>query len=333
MFITSDKFCVPGLGIVAQEQATEPRLSSPIRMLPLNALRSFDAAARHLSFTAAAAELGVTPAAVSVQVRRLEEWVGAPLFARGHRSIVLSATGRRLAPRLTALFVEMERLVSEVADLDAATLQVSAMPTFASKWVAPRLASFIKHRPNIQVRIVGSDRRSDFDRDGVDIGLRYGDGDFGDLHAELIATATAFPVCSPALAAECGPDPLRIESTRLLQDESSLVAPGLPTWTTWFAKAGVERVDDNAGPLFSNSHMAMAAAVAGQGFALGLSPLVDDDLAAGRLVKPFATEVASPFGFWFVCRKDRLQEPKIAAFREWLFEQAGPDHSRSPPHF
>ena len=264
----------------------------------------------------------MTPAAVSVQVRRLEEWVGAPLFVRGHRSIALSATGQRLAPRLTALFVEMERLVSEVADLDATTLQVSAMPTFASKWVAPRLASFIARHREIQVRLVGSDRRTDFDRDGVDIGLRYGDGDFGDLHAQLIAPATAFPVCSPTLAAECGDDPARIDATRLLQDESSLVAPGLPTWTTWFAKAGVQRANDNAGPLFSNSHMALAAAVAGQGFALGLSPLVDDDLAAGRLVRPFAVEVASAFGFWFVCRKDRLREPKIAAFRTWVFEQA-----------
>lgn len=297
-------------------------MASPIRMLPLNALRSFDAAARHLGFTAAAAELGVTPAAVSVQVRRLEEWVGAPLFLRGHRSIALSATGHRLAPRLTALFVEMERLVSEVADLDATTLQVSAMPTFASKWVAPRLASFTARHPDIQVRIVGSDRRTDFDRDGVDIGLRYGDGDVGDLHGELIAPATAFPVCSPALAAQFGHEPANLGNALLLQDESSLVAPGLPTWTTWFAKAGVRRTNENAGPLFSNSHMALAAAIAGQGFALGLSPLVDDDVAAGRLVKPFAVEVASAFGFWFVCRGDRLRETKIAAFRAWIFEQA-----------
>src|SRR6059058_2054129 len=110
-------------------------------MLPLNALRSFDAAA---------AELGVTPAAISIQMRRLEEWVGAPLFVRGHRSIALSATGQKLAPQLTALFVEMERLLSEVADLDAGSLQISAMPSFAAKWVAPRLAGFIDRYPQIQ---------------------------------------------------------------------------------------------------------------------------------------------------------------------------------------
>ncbi len=298
-------------------------MATPIRLLPLNALRSFDAAARRLSFVAAADELGVTPAAVSVQVRRLEEWVGSPLFERGHRSIALTTTGQTLAPRLTALFVEMERLVSQVADLDAGSLQVSAMPSFASKWVAPRLASFTARHPKLQVRIMGADRRSDFDRDGIDVGLRYGDGDYADLHAELIAPATAFPVCSPALAAACGDDPARIDPALLLHDESSLVTAGLPTWSAWFARAGVARGEDGGGPWFSNSHMALSAAVAGQGFALGLTPLVDDDLAAGRLVRPFAVEIASAYGFWFVCRKDRLEEPKIAAFRGWVFEEAG----------
>ncbi len=296
-------------------------MATPIRTLPLNALRSFDAAARHLGFAAAAAELGVTAAAVSVQVRRLEEWVGAPLFIRGNRSITLSATGRTLAPRLTALFVEMERLLSGVADFEATSLQISSMPTFASKWVAPRLSSFIARHRHIQVRIVGADRRSDFDHDGVDIGLRYGEADDTDLHCERIAHATAFPVCSPALAAQCGPDPAQIDPLLLLHDESSLVAPGLPTWSTWFAQAGVPRDIESSGALFGNSHMSLSAAVAGQGFALGLAPLVDDDLAAGRLVKPFAVEIPSAFSFWFVCRKDRVHEPKIAAFRSWIFEQ------------
>jgi len=296
-------------------------MGTPIRNLPLNALRSFDAAARHLSFAGAAGELGVTPAAVSVQVRRLEEWVGAPLFLRGHRSIALSATGERLAPRLTALFAEMERLVTEVADLDAQLLQVSAMPSFASKWIAPRLGRFLAAHAGMQVRIAGGDERSDFDRDGVDVGLRYGDGDYPDLYCQPIARASAAPVCSPALAG-AWPDPAAIPAALLLQDESSLVAPGLPTWSAWFAAAGLER-EVEGGARFGNSHMALSAAVAGQGFALGITPLVDDDLAAGRLVRPFAQSVDSSFGFWFVCRKDRVEEPKIAAFRDWIMEEAG----------
>jgi LysR family glycine cleavage system transcriptional activator len=294
-------------------------MGTPIRNLPLNALRSFDAAARHLSFAGAANELGVTPAAVSVQVRRLEEWVGAPLFLRGHRSVALSATGERLAPRLTALFSEMERLVADVADLDAKVLQVSAMPSFASRWVAPRLGSFLGRHPDLQVRITGGDGRSDFDRDGVDVGLRYGDGDYPDLHCEPIARASASPVCSPALAVRY-PDPAAIPAAMLLEDESSLVAPGLPTWSAWFAAAGIAR-DDSGRARFGNSHMALAAAVAGQGFALGITPLVDDDIAAGRLVRPFAQTVDSGFGFWFVCRKDRIGEPKIAAFRDWIMDE------------
>jgi LysR family glycine cleavage system transcriptional activator len=296
-------------------------MATPIRMLPLNALRSFDAAARHLSFAAAAAELGVTPSAVSVQVRRLEEWVGSPLFVRGHRSISLSMAGKRLAPQLTSLFTAMQRVVAQVADLDATSLQISAMPSFASKWVAPRMASFALAHPEIQVRITASDPRSDFDRDGIDIGLRYGDGDYPDLHAELVSPAVAFPVCSPELAAGVAGDPAAIDADQLLHDESSLVAPGLPTWSAWFAKAGVSRRAEGAGPLFSNSHMALSAAIAGQGFALGLAPLVDEDLATGRLVKPFDIELPSPFGFWLVCRRDRLEEPKIAAFRSWVSAQ------------
>ncbi len=297
-------------------------MGTPLRNLPLNALRSFDAAARRLSFAEAAAELGVTAAAVSVQVRRLEEWVGTPLFVRGHRSVALTHTGQVLAPRLTAIFMEMERLLSEVADLDATALQVSAMPTFASKWVAPRLAGFTARHPNIQVRLTGSDRRSDFERDGVDVGLRYGDGDWPDLYCERIAPAVATLVCSPELAVALGGDVTRIETRQLLHDESSLVAPGLPTWSAWFAEAGAPRESDGAGPLFGNSHMALSAAAAGQGFALGLRPLIDEDLAAGRLVTPFDIEIESAFSFWFVCRKDRLGEPKIAAFRSWVFEQA-----------
>jgi LysR family glycine cleavage system transcriptional activator len=296
---------------------------SSIRMLPLNALRSFDAAARRLSFAAAATELGVTPAAISIQVRRLEEWVGAPLFVRGHRSLALSDAGQRLAPRLTALFLEMERLVSDVRDLDATTLQVSAMGSFASKWLAPRIGGFIADHPTIHLRIASADQRADFDRDAVDVGLRYGAADHGGLHAELIAPARAFPVCSPSLAERHGGDPSRLPPHLLLHDESALIAPGLPTWSTWLAAAGAAGLAEGSGPWFSNSHMSLSAAVAGQGFALGLAPLVEDDLAAGRLVKPFDLELESAFGFWFVCRPDRLTEGKIAAFRAWITAQAG----------
>jgi LysR family glycine cleavage system transcriptional activator len=292
-----------------------------IRSLPLNALRSFDAAARHLSFAAAANELTVTPAAISAQIRRLEEWVGLPLFLRGHRSIALTVAGARLAPRLTNLFLDMERLLTETAEIDADSLQLSTIQSFAAKWLAPRIASFTDRYPTLQLRISGDDRQVDLDRDDVDVAIRYGDGDHGDLHAERIARAVAFPVCSPQIAARYA-DPAEIPAAMLLQDESSLVSPDLPTWEAWFGAAGVAHPAGLGGVLFRNSHMALAAALAGQGFALGLSPLVDLDLAEGRLVRPFELSLESPFGFWFVCRRDRLGETKIAAFRQWLFEEA-----------
>ena len=297
-----------------------------LQKTPLNALRSFDAAARRLSFAAAAEELGVTASAVSLQIRRLEARIGRPLFVRGHRSVTLSPTGERLAPRLTALYVELERLLFEVVEPELASLQISAMPSFATKWVAPRLSTFTARHPDLQIRIVGSDDLCDFDRDGVDIGLRYGGGAYGDLHCERIAAATAFPVCSAAFASARAAElrsPAGLIAMPLLSDESSLRAPDLPSWNDWFEKAGVERMTESRGPLFESIHMALAAAIAGQGFALGLTPLVDDDLAAGRLVKPFAIELPSAYAFWFVCRKDRLRERKVAAFRRWVFDQAG----------
>lgn len=290
------------------------------RSLPLNALRSFDAAARHLSFTAAAAELGVTPAAISAQIRRLEEWVGAPLFVRGHRSIALSGAGERLAPRLTSVFVDMERLLTETAAIDADVLQVSTIQSFAAKWLAPRVGDFVAAYPALKLRVVGEDRQVDLDRDGVDVALRYGDGDYGDMHRELIAPAIAYPVCAPSLAARF-PDPASIPPALLIRDESALVAPGLPTWEAWFGAEGIDRRAEAGGVLFHNAHVAIAAALAGQGFALGLLPLVAADVAAGHLVKPYARELPSPFGFWFVCRRDRLAEPKIAALRGWVMGQ------------
>lgn len=296
-----------------------------VRALPLNALRSFDAAARHLSFAAAADELMVTPAAVGTQVRRLEEWVGTPLFLRRHRTVSLTAAGQRLAPKLTAVFVDLERLLTEVTEIDADSLQVNTMQSFAVKWLAPRTASFNKHNPGLQLRITAEDRRVDFGRDDVDVAIRYGDGDYGELHSELIAQSVASPVCSPQLGADF-PDLSSIPGGMLLQDESALVVPGLPTWESWFKTAGVVPLADAGGPLFRNAHVALAAAIASQGFALGLTPLIDLDIENGRLIRPFAHEQKSPFGFWFVTRKERLAERKISAFRDWVFSEAAVTH-------
>lgn len=296
-------------------------MQKPRVQIPLNALRSFEAAARLLSFNRAAAELGVTPSAVSLQVRRLEEAVGRPLFVRSHRSVALSETGARLAPRLGVLFSDMENLLSSVAEPEVNSLRISAMPSFAAKWLAPRLAEFTSRHPRYQVRLAGEDMLACFDRGDIDIGIRYGAGDYPGLHCERIAAATAFPVCSPAFAAHhaaalARPDGLL--NFPLLQDEIAAKASGLPTWSSWFEAAGVRRLPDHLGPQFESHHMALAAAEASQGLALGLKPLVDDDLAAGRLIRLFDIGVPSAFSFWLVCRADRAKERKIAAFRSWM---------------
>lgn len=296
-------------------------MRTPRGHIPLNALRSFEAAARLLSFNDAAVELGVTPSAVSLQIRRLEDLIGRPLFVRAHRSVMLSETGARLAPRLIALFTDMEQLVSDLIATETVALRISAMPSFAAKWLPSRLADFSVQHPDYQVRIEGADALADFVRDEIDIGLRYGPGGYSDLHCEKIADAVAFPVCSPEFAAQHAAalaTPSALLALPLLHDEIALIAPCLPTWTSWFEAAGVECMRENRGPLFDSLHMSLAAAQSGQGVALGLTPLVNDDIAAGRLVRLFDIEVRSAHAFWFVCRTDRLKERKIADFRAWL---------------
>jgi LysR family glycine cleavage system transcriptional activator len=297
-----------------------------IRGAPLNALRSFEAAARHESFAAAAEELGVTASAISVQIKRLEARIGRPLFIRGHRHVRLSEVGARLAPALSALFVDLDRLLAEIVEPATDSLLISAMPSFATKWLAPRLTDFSNRMPSYPVRVTGADHLVDFDRDGVDVGLRYGPGGYGPLHAEKIAEARVFAVCSPAFLAShplAALDPAALLDLPLISDETSLRAPGLPDWAGWFAAAGVKPAAPPRGPVFESFHMALEAAAGDQGVALGLTPLVDEDLRAGRVTRLFETELASPFSFWFVCRRDRLRERKIRAFRDWIFAAPG----------
>lgn len=294
--------------------------------MPLNSLRSFEAAARLGSFRAAAEELAVTPSAVSLQVRRLEEILGRPLFVRGHRSVSLSETGAHLAPRLSELFSEMEHLLSASIGPENSLLRVSAMPSFAHQRLAPRLGRFSDRFPQYQMRVVGEDQLVSFDRSGADIGIRYGAGDYPGLRSELIAKVEAFPVCSPEFAdrhRRALSSPSELLELPLIEDEIARRAPGLPTWPDWFAAAGVPAMTLPPGARFESHHMALMAALRGQGVALGLTPLVDDDLAAGNLVRPFEVAIPSSFSFWLVCKPERMNERKIAAFRAWIADEIG----------
>jgi LysR family transcriptional regulator, glycine cleavage system transcriptional activator len=291
----------------------------------LIAVRSFEVAARHLSFSAAARELCVTPAAVSHQVRRLEEYLGVRLFVRMNRAVTLTETGAALAGRLHELFMHLDQVLRETAEPERAALQVSAMPSLAAKWLAPRLLRFESRYPRWSVRLVSADHLVNFAHESADVGVRYGAGKYPGTHSELLMQAWAFPVCSPKLLHRRGhqlrtPEDLRHHT--LLHDETSKRAAGIPDWRAWLQASATKRVDPARGPVFGGIHLALEAAVAGHGVALALSPLVVDDLASGRLVRPFEFELLSAFSFWVVCARARAQIPRIKAFRTWLLAES-----------
>lgn len=297
-----------------------------LRALPLSALRAFEAAARHLSFASAARELGVTPAAVGLQVRSLEARIGRQLFIRRNRVLLLSQAGIKLAASLTDLFAQMATAVAEISTRGVSSLEVTTMPSFATKWLAPRLARFSVAHPDCQVRLVATDELMNFGDGRADVGVRYGPGGYKDLHSERLLEVAAYPVCSAEFArlnSENMRAPSDLVHLPLLHDESSLIAAGLPTWKAWFEAAGVSGIDVSRKPIvFDSAYLAIESALAGQGVALGLSPLVSDDIASGRLVRLFNISVPSAFAFWFVCRRNRLKEPRVSQFRDWLIFEA-----------
>jgi LysR family glycine cleavage system transcriptional activator len=297
---------------------------------PLNALRAFEAAARHLSFTRAGKELCVTAAAVSQQVRLLEEWLGMPLFQRRHRSLALTQAGGSYLPYVRD---GLERLAEATGRLlasdERSTLWVGAMASFASQWLVPRLSRFRHQHPAIDVCLSTahhlsdsefedvSDRLVDFTHRSPDVTIRYGRGSWAGLQAEKLAGEQVFPVCSPTVLH--GPIPLA-EPAHLSQH--TLLHDVLPEdWGQWLSAVGVSAVDSRRGPIFSHSHDMIRAALLGQGVGLGRSLLVQDDVAQGRLVRPFAEEIPARFSYYLVCAATVADRPKIQAFRQWLLEE------------
>ncbi|MDH3230891.1 MAG: transcriptional regulator GcvA [Alphaproteobacteria bacterium] len=297
----------------------------PRRIAPLNALRAFEAAARHLSFTKAAEELHVTPAAISHQIKGLEDHFGVTLFRRMTRSILLTDAGQRVLPLLREGF----DLLAEASQRLAAPqrdnmLTVSAAPSIAARWLVARLERFRSAEPDIDVRLDASDRLADFARDGVDLAIRFGAGDYPGLHVERLFATTVIPVCSPSLAA--GPRPLRspadLSGHTLLHFEWDTLDYTYPSWKMWLLAAGVKDVDYERGPRFNDAGLVLQMAVDGHGVALMTDVLTADDIAAGRLVRPFAVTVPMNFGYFVVCPNDRVEAPKIKAFRAWMQAQA-----------
>lgn len=293
----------------------------------LNALRAFEAAARHLSLTKAALELNVTPGALSHQIRGLEDHLGLKLFERGVRSIALTPAGRSLHPGLQMGFLHIRDALASLQRLsDAPVLVISASPGFTSKWLAPRLYRFSIAFPDIDVRVSSSIKNANFMTDGVDVALRnlpVNAAQDEALDVEKLIDLSLVPVCSPSLLEKYGPFPLpeMLKRVPLIHDESLSGRAAMPNWADWFAAAGVTDADVSRGLRFNSSDHAIDATVEGAGVLLALDALAYDDLRTGRLIKPFALPLPSGRCYAFVRPQTRQESANVQAFRAWLREE------------
>lgn len=291
---------------------------------PLNALRAFEATARHLSFTRAADELSVTPAALSHQIRGLEDYLGHKLFHRHARSISLTPAGELLFPGLNAAFVQIRQTVDRLdVRRDGNVLVVSAPPGFTAKWLAPRLHRFLADRPEMDVRVSATQGLANFTSDGVDLAIRNGTGPFPGLWSERILDIALHPVVAPRLVEELGPitSPRDIARFPMIHDDSLGRLFGLPTWADWLKAAGIDGIDLTRGVRFSSADHAIEAAIEGAGMLLSHRILTHDDVRLGRLVAPFELSIPATRAFHLVFPSGRENVPKIAAFREWVLAE------------
>lgn len=299
-----------------------------LRHIPgLQSLKAFDASARHLNFTRAAAELNVTPAAVSHQIKELEEAIGVHLFQRTSRHMQLTRQGQVLKPAIADALEGITRALQKLRQVENPTqVRVTVSPSLAAKWLVPRLDRFLESVPGADVRIDVSSEPLDFDREDIDVAIRFGDGSYPGLVVEKLFHDTLFPVCSPEL----------LKGTKKLREPKDLLqftlihldweAQGAvwPNWRMWMLAAGVKDFNDTRGLHFSQTSLALQAAIDGNGVALGDSTLVGDDLASGRLVKPFELSLRSPaqFAYHLITRRDTAERPMTKAFRNWIIAEA-----------
>ena len=292
---------------------------------PLTALRAFEAAARHMSFSKAADELNVTPAAVSHQIHALEQDLGVFLFHRMNRAIELTASGQVLLPGLTEAFTGIQSAVRRLrAHNDTGTLTVTASPSIAAKWLVLRLHRFQERHPEIDVRISATDEVVDLTRGDFDIAIRYGCGKYPGLEVELLFTNQVFPACSPQLLSAGSPlrTPEDLPRHTLIHDQAIERDPLVPTWAMWLKAAGVKNPPAGVGLTFNSMSLALDAAIAGQGVVLAYSNIAAADLAAGRLIRLFSLALPDQFAYYVVTAPGALERPKVRAFRDWLRQEA-----------
>ena len=294
------------------------------RLPPLNALRAFEAAARHLNFSRAADELSVTPGAVSQQIQNLEDYVGAALFKRTPKGLLLTDPAQIALPALREAFDRLAEAASMLtAAVDGRRLTVTVPPSFASKWLLPRLGAFEALHPDVDVWVSAGMELTDFASGEIDLAIRYGAGRYPGLEVIRLMQETVIPVASPELLANHPLENLGdLASAILLHDGSPDADESCPDWTMWLAARGVKGVDGARGPRFNQSSLVIEAAVGGRGVALAKRTLAQADLDAGRLVAPLQISQAVDFAYYLVHPKTKGRLPQVKAFVAWITAEA-----------
>lgn len=279
----------------------------------LGALEVFEAAGRMGSFQAAAAALHVTPSAVSRQIKSLEDELGVPLFHRLHRGVRLTEEGTTYLAEVQAALSRIARATANlVGSGETVRLRLSVLPSFAGNWLLPRLASFERQHPRIAIEMRATAEYADFERDDVDLAIRFGAGPWAGLHSEALLALRSFPVCSPEIAASLG-EPADLASQRILHESHVPRA-----WSEWLAAAGVAGLRGAEERIYDNAQLLLEATAASQGVSLSTDVLAHRYLADGRIVRPFDLAVASPLTYHLVCRRSDLDRPALRAFRDWI---------------
>ncbi|MGJ8692157.1 MAG: transcriptional regulator GcvA [Thalassotalea sp.] len=287
------------------------------RLPPLNALRAFEASARHLSFTRAADELFVTQAAVSHQIKSLEEYLGIKLFMRKNRALLLTEEGQAYFLDIKDVFNSIleatEKLLARGAK---GSITLSLPPSFAIHWLVPRLNAFNLLHPDIDIRIKAIDQHDGLLTEDVDVAIYYGRGQWPKIKSDKLHTEYLIPVCSPLIFN--GPKPL--DEPADLINHTLLHDTSRRDWKRWFKQLDMKAVNVNHGPIFSHSSMILQAAIHGQGVALAHNILAKPDIEAGRLICPFSDVLVNKSAYYVVCRENQADVGKIAAFRQWILE-------------
>ena len=302
----------------------------PKRLPPLNSLRAFVAAARHLSLAKAADELAVTPGAVSQQIKQLEDHLGCALFRRTNRQLLLTDEGQACLPGLVEAFERMHEALKEIARVGQdGRLTVSVAPSLASKWLVPRLDRFTALHPEIDVLVSASMTLTDFEAEDIDCAIRYGAGRYPGLVVEKLMAESVLPVCSPSLLKDKKQlkTPADLQHFTLLHDDSPDQDPSCPDWRMWLRAAGTEHVGARRGLHFNQSSLVVEAAISGRGVALAKARLAADDIRGGRLVTLFNVKQPIQFAYYFVSPAGKSALKRVQLFRKWLGDEIAREKS------